>query len=68
MGALSKAMELCMAIKPSKLSSAGLDQVTGAMNLEAVRESRRPTRGQSTFMFWRISYDPQGHVREASLK
>jgi hypothetical protein len=65
------ASEPNMNTKISELSLIELDRVTGGMNLDGYRESSNVVDargGQSTFLFWRISYDAQGHISDVSLK
>ncbi len=54
-----------------ELSIDELQQVSGGMNLDNVRESSNVVDargGTSTFLFWRISYDANGHVSDVSWR
>ncbi len=69
--------ETCNAVRanhfnrPHELTAHELQQVSGGMMLGGSRESSNVVDargGQSTFLFWKISYDANGHVSDISLK
>ena len=60
-----------MNTKMNELSSTELERVTGGMKMDGARESDNVVDargGQKTFLFWKISYDSNGHVSDVSLK